>query len=76
MDPFIVHADKVVLGIIDILQDCIDEIPKERRHKYYYDIKGCMGTLERRIDRRDGYFQTLEKEKIDKLMKSVEKERT
>lgn len=76
MDPFIVHADKVVLGIIDILQDCIDEIPKERRHKYYYDIKGCMGTLERRIDIRDGYFQTLEKEKIDKLMKSVEKERT
>jgi hypothetical protein len=49
MDPYIAHAPTVVLSCIRIIQKCIENVDYERRYRYKYDVKGCMGTLKRRM---------------------------
>lgn len=49
MDPYIVYGGDVVTKTVFIIQFCIENVPKNRRVRYKYDVLGCMGTLKRRL---------------------------
>lgn len=71
MDPYVAHAPPIVELFIDLVQRCIGQVPSQRRTKYLYDIKGCMGTLRRRMS--DDLMSDFIGEKMETLIDSVNK---
>ena len=72
MDPYISHAEKVVAAMVGIVHRCIDNVPRERRARYKYDVRGCMGTLKRRLSARDDRDLADVLDKIDALLEAVD----
>lgn len=72
MDPYIAHSEKVIIAVIDIIQQCINNVPLERRGRYKFDVRGCMGTLQRRLDARNDRDLSELKARMQELLKSVD----
>lgn len=67
MDPYIIYAPDVVLSLLTIVQESLQNLLPERRQKFKYDVLGCTGTLERRLQNR-GYSDANIETQVENLV--------